>query len=122
MTVAPHVLELALADLPHGQPVPHSVGGRPVIVVRIDGDVFAVDGRCTHLDLPLVNGFVYADSREIECRHHGSSFSLDTGRPDAPPARAPLACHPVSVRDGRVRIEVQADVPVARGEPPEGRP
>ena len=62
-------------------------GGKPIVLVRRDGDTFvAFSSRCTHtgceVDLPDDNGIV-------ECPCHGSRFDSD-GRRLSGPARADL--------------------------------
>ena len=53
------------------------VDGRPVAVVRIGDDVYAIGDTCSHADVSLQRGRgARATSSEIECWKHGSTFSL----------------------------------------------
>ncbi len=54
------------------------VGGRKVLVVRIQNDFFAVDNACPHMRFPLNWGTVTEDCGII-CPFHHSAFDLRTG-------------------------------------------
>jgi 3-phenylpropionate/trans-cinnamate dioxygenase ferredoxin subunit len=73
------------------------VNGHRVAVVRIDDDFYAIGDRCTHADISLAEGEVYADTKEIKCWKHGSTFSLVTGRPNTLPATKPTPVYAVRV-------------------------
>ena len=79
------------------------VDGRPVALVRIGDDVYAIGDTCSHANVSLSEGEVLADEREIECWKHGSTFSLVTGEPQTLPATQPVPVYDVRVEDGRDR-------------------
>jgi 3-phenylpropionate/trans-cinnamate dioxygenase ferredoxin component len=93
----------ALADLPPGEPQRVEVDGVPVLLVNLDGEVFAVHDVCTHALESLSGGWV--DEEAIECPRHGSMFSLRSGEALTPPATLPLPTFAVEVRDGRVLVD-----------------
>jgi 3-phenylpropionate/trans-cinnamate dioxygenase ferredoxin subunit len=86
-----------LSDFPDRAPQMRTVEGEDVLVVCIDGEIFAVDDLCTHADVSLSEGEVVDCT--IECWLHGSAFSLRTGQPLSPPATRPLAVHTVVTDD-----------------------
>jgi nitrite reductase/ring-hydroxylating ferredoxin subunit len=53
------------------------VGGRRVLVVNLDGTLYAVSNVCPHVSLPLSGGFLSGNT--IVCPFHGSAFDLATG-------------------------------------------
>jgi 3-phenylpropionate/trans-cinnamate dioxygenase ferredoxin subunit len=65
-------------------------GGPAVAVARCEDGVHAVIDNCSHEDFPLSEGEVLADLCEIECAHHGSTFSLADGEPQSLPATRPV--------------------------------
>lgn len=95
-----------VADLPDGEPVGVAVEGVPVVLVRRDGDVRAVAGRCPHLGAPMAEGWLHRD--EIVCPWHGSRFELATGEPAQGPSTAPLPCYDTRITDGRVEVRRRA--------------
>lgn len=77
-------------------------GDTPILVVNLDGDLYALEDRCTHEDFELSAGTVDAAEGSIECVLHAARFDLRTGRPLCGPAYAPVVRFPVQVVDGVV--------------------
>ena len=75
-----------LDELADGTATRVMVDGRPVCVVRIGDDVYAVGDVCSHANVSLSEGEVWCDELEIECPQHSSTFSLQTGEPQTLPA------------------------------------
>lgn len=73
-------------------------GDTPIAVYNIDGDLYAIEDRCTHDDGELAGGELRGF--EIECPRHGARFDLRTGAALCAPAYAPAASFPVRVVDG----------------------
>jgi 3-phenylpropionate/trans-cinnamate dioxygenase ferredoxin component len=109
--------DVETVSIPFDELVPGSatrvmVGDVAVAVVRIDDEVYAIGDRCSHANVSLASGDVYAEDREIECPQHGSMFSLVTGDAHTLPATQPVPVFDVSIADGIVTI--------VRGERQEG--
>jgi len=83
--------------------------GLVLAVVRIGDDVYVLGDRCTHADVSLAEGEVDVETRHLECWRHGSSFSLDTGEPDALPATRPTPVYETAVVDGEVLVTITVD-------------
>ena len=98
----------SLGDLEHGKARRFDVNGRAVAIVRIDDAVYAISDRCSHADVPLSDGEVYCDTKEIECVRHGSAFSLETGIPETLPATQAVPVFAVTIVDGGVNVEVRS--------------
>jgi 3-phenylpropionate/trans-cinnamate dioxygenase ferredoxin component len=95
-----------LADLAPGTATRVVVDGRPVAVVRIGDEVYAIGDTCSHAEVSLSEGEVYPDERAIECWKHGSTFSLITGEPQTLPATRPVPVYDVAVVDGDIVVTV----------------
>lgn len=76
--------------------------GEPLILTRVDGEVFCVIDRCSHEDVPLSLGCIKGD--RIKCSYHGSHFSLRTGEPTDEPADSPIRVYPVRVENDKVYV------------------
>jgi 3-phenylpropionate/trans-cinnamate dioxygenase ferredoxin component len=83
------------------------VGGIAVAVVRIDDEVYAIGDVCSHANVSLSEGEVWADERELECPKHGSTFDLKTGEPVTLPATQPVPVYAVDVADGIVTVTAE---------------
>lgn len=80
------------------------VDGREVAVFRVDGTLYAMDGKCPHRGGPL--GFGEILGTRVRCPWHDWSFDLATGACDVEP-RARARTIPVRVEDGQVVIEIE---------------
>ena len=75
-------------------------------VFNCDGELLAIEDRCSHDDGPLAEGDFDPDACTVECPRHGSSFDLRTGAPRTLPAYVPVDTFPVVVEDDIVKLEV----------------
>jgi 3-phenylpropionate/trans-cinnamate dioxygenase ferredoxin subunit len=75
-------------------------------VYNCDGELRAIEDRCSHDDGPLCEGDWEPDECVVTCPRHGARFDLATGRPLSLPAFQPVAVFPVRVEDGIVQVEL----------------
>jgi 3-phenylpropionate/trans-cinnamate dioxygenase ferredoxin component len=75
-------------------------------VVNCNGDIVAIEDRCTHDNGVLLDGVIDPASCTVECPRHGSVFDLRTGRPLNLPAYVPVDTFEVVVEDDMIRVEV----------------
>jgi 3-phenylpropionate/trans-cinnamate dioxygenase ferredoxin subunit len=93
-------------ELPPGTMKLVSAGPLEIGVYNCDGDLVAIEDRCSHDDGPLCEGDWEPDECVVVCPRHGSRFDIRSGRPLTLPAYLPVDTFPVSVRDGVVVVEV----------------
>jgi 3-phenylpropionate/trans-cinnamate dioxygenase ferredoxin subunit len=93
-------------ELESGTAKRFDVDGKPVAVVRIDDEVFAIGDICSHANVSLSDGEVWCESKQLECPRHSSAFSLVTGVPETLPATQPVPVYVARVVDGDVDVEV----------------
>jgi 3-phenylpropionate/trans-cinnamate dioxygenase ferredoxin subunit len=96
----------SVKDVESGEAKRFDLGRLRLAVVRIDDDWYVIGDRCTHQDISLAEGEVYADTREIECWKHGSCFSLETGEPSSLPATKPTPVYEVRIEGQDVMVEI----------------
>jgi len=96
---------LGVDDVPLGTMKMAWVDGTDqVLVINSNGDLYAVQGTCSHEYFELDNGFLTAGT--LTCALHLSRFDLENGEPLDPPAEMPLAVYEVVVEGDRILIEV----------------
>lgn len=78
--------------------------GRTFAIYRIEDNVFASDGLCTHEHVHLADGLVMG--HVIECPKHNGRFDVRDGRPLCAPVCEQLRTYPAKVEGGRIFIEV----------------
>ena len=82
-----------------------TAAGQSVALCRLeDGDLYAIENRCTHDDGPLGEGEL--DGDRIECPRHGALFDVTSGRAVTLPAIGKVRCFAVKVVDGDIQIEI----------------
>lgn len=93
-----------LAEVVEGTAKAVVVDGKPVAVVRSDGELYAIYDVCSHANVALSEGEV--EGGTIECWLHGSRFDLATGRPTGLPATKPVPVYPVKIDGDDVLVDV----------------
>jgi NADPH-dependent 2,4-dienoyl-CoA reductase/sulfur reductase-like enzyme/nitrite reductase/ring-hydroxylating ferredoxin subunit len=88
------------------------VGDEEVLLVRSDGDIFAVGAHCSHYHGPLADGLVTGGS--VRCPWHHACFDLRTGEAERAPALSPIDCWVVEERDGRIFVKQKREQPKPR--------
>jgi 3-phenylpropionate/trans-cinnamate dioxygenase ferredoxin subunit len=83
-----------------------TVGWTSIGVYNCNGNLYAIEDRCSHDDGPLAEGDWDEDLCRVICPRHGSAFDLASGRPLSLPAFEPVETYPVTVEDGIVLVEV----------------
>lgn len=78
------------------------VGDKTVLLSKIDGEFYAIGGKCSHYGAPLIEGIVTGDI--IHCPWHHSSFSLKTGEAHRTPALTPVSCWNVERKEGKILV------------------
>ena len=95
-----------LEELPEGEMRLVEVDGCKIGVFRCgNGDLYAIEDRCSHDDGPLAEGEFDADACTVECPRHGSLFDLRTGRPKTLPAFQPVEIFDARVEGGEVKLD-----------------
>jgi len=94
------------ADVQEGQMVGGQLEGKPVLVARSGGQLFAIGAKCTHYGGPLAEGIVAGDT--VRCPWHHACFSLRTGEPVRAPALDPVDCFMVREENGSVFVTGKA--------------
>jgi 3-phenylpropionate/trans-cinnamate dioxygenase ferredoxin component len=94
-------------ELPPGATRLVEADGRKIGVFRCeDGELYAIEDRCSHDDGPLAEGEFDPTACTVECPRHGSLFDVRSGRPKTLPAFQPVDTFSARVEDGEVRLEV----------------
>jgi 3-phenylpropionate/trans-cinnamate dioxygenase ferredoxin subunit len=89
-------------DLGVGERLFVEIGNRPIVVLNIDGKIFAIADVCTHDDGPLGDGEV--NDHIIKCPRHGATFDIKTGKVLSYPAIIDIPVYPVKIVDGEIQI------------------
>ncbi len=105
-------------EIPVGELKAFKAGNTKVVVYHLEDGYYATQYSCTHMFAPLGRGKV-VDTCQVQCPFHRARFDVRTGEvvewANFPPGvqvlnvvrgEKALKTFPVSVEDGRVRVEV----------------
>ena len=92
----------ALDDIEQGVPFALTIDGVQVILCRDGEEVYAVEDRCSHMDVKLRTGSL--EGAEITCKAHGARFDLKSGKALCMPAVTPIKTYEAQVEAGRVLV------------------
>jgi len=92
-----------VTEIPPGAKKIVEVDGVLVVLVNLDGQLYAIEDVCTHDGGPLGEGKL--DGCELICPRHGARFDVRTGAATRMPAIEPAPTYEVRVEDDVVLIE-----------------
>lgn len=96
-------------EIKAGKAIRVKVGELQVAIFKTkDGEVFALDDKCSHGEISLSEGFIGKD-KTVECWAHGAKFSLETGEALTLPAYEPVAAYEVIVDNDEIFLEIDAE-------------
>ena len=79
-------------------------GPELIVLANVDGDLYALENRCSHQDLPLSDGELEGD--RLECLYHGAKFDVFTGKAMELPAIKPVTTYAVELRGQEIYVQV----------------
>ena len=109
---------IASADLAEGAMLTGHVGDDPVLLARIDGEVFSIGASCTHYHAPLGEGLLVGHT--VRCPWHHAHFCVRTGEALAAPAIDPVGRWDVEERDGTITVKAAMSQPAPKPRPSKG--
>jgi 3-phenylpropionate/trans-cinnamate dioxygenase ferredoxin subunit len=96
-----------LSELPPGASRTVAWEDLEIGIFNCNGELLAVEDRCSHDDGNLAEGEFDPDACTVECPRHGALFDLHTGKPMTLPAYVPIETFPVRVEDDMIKLEVE---------------
>ena len=93
-----------LSECPPGNLLEVEAGRERIVLANVDGDVYALQNRCSHQDLPLSDGELEGD--RLECLYHGARFDVCTGKAVGLPAIKPVPSYDVQIRGQEIFVQI----------------
>ncbi len=100
---------LAESELPEGRAHALDVGDVRMMLVRQNGQVYALARECSHLGGPLDEG--QFENGCVTCPWHASRFALADGRVVDGPATFPQPFYAARVRNGQIEVSMTPQNP-----------
>lgn len=89
-------------DCPPGTLTGVEAGGERIVLVNVEGDLYALLDQCSHQDFPLSDGEL--EGEQLECIYHGARFDVCSGRAVQLPAIRPVKTFDVERRDDGIYV------------------
>jgi chlorite dismutase/nitrite reductase/ring-hydroxylating ferredoxin subunit len=86
--------------------------GKMVGIFNINGELYALNNRCSHARGPLSEGEVNTEECSVVCPWHYGKFDIKTGQPIDGVVNKPVETYLVEVRDGVIWVGTKNAVPV----------
>ena len=99
----PEVEAARLSAVPEGEARGFTVAGREIVLCNVEGEIYALQGMCTHEELPLDGGEI--EDGTLTCDWHGATFDVCSGRATGLPATVGLQVFETRVdEEGRIFV------------------
>lgn len=92
-----------LPELPPGALAEVFVDGEPYALCNVEGEIYAISGRCPHRNGPLAQGAL--DGITVTCPWHAWSFDCRTGRNDFD-SGCRVATYAVTIQGDAILLEL----------------
>jgi apoptosis-inducing factor 3 len=101
-----------VTDLKDNEMKSVSVGGKEILLTRVDGNYYALGANCTHYSAPLAEGVLC--NGVIMCPWHHACFDAKTGDLKEPPARDSLPRYETIIKGKDVIVKVPDELEFSR--------
>ncbi|HEU0192447.1 MAG TPA: Rieske 2Fe-2S domain-containing protein [Mycobacterium sp.] len=95
---------LPATELEEGKLHGADAGGVPVLLGRVDGQVYAIHDRCSHRGCPLSEGGDALEGHTVTCFCHGSKFDIRDGALLQGPAIVGQPAFECREADGKIEV------------------
>ncbi|MEN3036261.1 MAG: non-heme iron oxygenase ferredoxin subunit [Candidatus Methanosuratincola petrocarbonis] len=92
-----------LSEVPPNSMRPFTVSGREILVANLNGNLYAMDNRCSHRKGDLSKGALSGTT--VTCPVHGSKFDLTSGKAISGPKLGPIKLKTSDLNSYKVKVE-----------------
>ena len=93
-----------IKDVPKNEMRVFNVKGQEILVVNVEGELYAFNNQCPHLEYPLFFGSL--ENAVLTCGFHGAKFNIRTGKSLGPVTNKPLKTIQVKIHNSSIFIKV----------------
>jgi 3-phenylpropionate/trans-cinnamate dioxygenase ferredoxin subunit len=94
----------SVEELKEGERLFIEINEKPIVILNIAGNYYAIEDVCSHDDGPVGEGII--EGFEIICPRHGARFDVRTGKVLALPAFVDIPAYPVRLVGDQIEIGV----------------
>ena len=94
-------------ELSEGEPRVYQAGELFLALCKVNGEIFALEDRCTHDDGPLASGCLHG--YQLECPRHGSRFDVRDGSICRMPANGDVPTFRTRIEGTDILVEIPGE-------------
>ena len=99
-----------VTEIPEDGMIAREHDGRRILLAKVEGEIYAMNGTCTHSGAPLEEGFLGREGGNpflLTCPLHAAHFDIRTGKvyQETPGARD-TETFPVEIQGGEILVEI----------------
>jgi nitrite reductase/ring-hydroxylating ferredoxin subunit len=98
----------AAIDISLGEMRQFDLKDKEVLVINLNGELYCLDGRCSHAGAPLYEGTL--EGEILTCPWHYSQFNIKDGSVFRGPAEEPLHLYRTEIRNNKLYVETEEPV------------
>ena len=99
-----YIAVASVEELSEGGRLFIEIDEQPIMIIKINGEYYAIADVCSHDDGPVGEGNL--EGYEIICPRHGARFDIRTGRVIALPAFVDIPAYPIRINGGQIEIGI----------------
>lgn len=103
-----HIIGKA-SDFSNGDKKEITVDDKELLVVKNDGEFFAVDAKCSHYGAPLIKGAI--SGQQVMCPWHHACFNLKDGCLEEPPGTDNINAYTIEVKEDDLVLHIKEPKP-----------
>jgi len=96
----------SVEELQDGERLFIEIDEKPIVILNVDGQFYAIADVCSHDDGPVGEGSL--EGFEIICPRHGARFDIRTGKVLALPAFVDIPAYPIRLVGDQIEIGIPA--------------
>lgn len=81
-----------------------TVDDKLIAVYQIKAGYYATDGRCSHENADMTNGYITGET--VECPKHNATFNVITGEALKRPACVGIKTYPVKIENDEIYVDI----------------
>lgn len=91
-------------EIKMGERIFIEIDGKPIVILNINGQFYAIADVCSHDDGPVGEGEI--EGYDIICPRHGARFDVRTGKVLALPAFVDIPAYPIRLVNNQIEIGI----------------
>ncbi len=104
MIMGKYVQVAKMHEIPKNKMQVFKVEGQEILLVNVEGEIYALENRCPHMGYPLYLGSL--EGKVLICGFHYAKFDVITGKSLGRVTKKPLKTFEIKIQNSMILVEV----------------